>query len=152
MFLFSGPYTATWDLQTWSTGSNALLPNSHTPSRHLRPLKQKHFLLLQQGQAVLTPVGALSELWVTSVGHLHFAKSVTVSCSKEIAYYRCQSCGSHGNLSVCQVFILNTYWKLHLSSDAYLDPTACIQVWLFHTASASTDVFKNTLFHKIHEH
>ena len=75
---------------------------TQTPLQHLRPLKEERSLLLQRGQAVLTPVGLLSELWVTSVGHLYFAEGVTVSCCEEMAYYHCQSRGGRGNSSECQ--------------------------------------------------
>lgn len=58
--VFSGPYLATWNLQSGPTGgSRALLLNSDTPQQHLRPLKQERSLLLQQGTGCSDPCGSL---------------------------------------------------------------------------------------------
>lgn len=57
-----------WDIsverETSRVGLQDLMPScrTQTPLQHLRPLKEERSLLLQRGQAVLTPVGLLSEL------------------------------------------------------------------------------------------
>lgn len=99
---------------------------------NLKPQKQERRLFLQSGQAVLTPMGLVSDLWVTSVGHLYFTEGVPVSCCQERAYYRCQSCGCRGNLSDRQKL-----YRMLTMIRQYVWITFC-SVWIWGLATDST--------------